>query len=532
MAAPAFAGATYPVDDLYVRVDTKTPEDRAEINEMGLDILTVDLEKGSVWVRLPADELTDLLALPYNIEVLDVMAMPPAYEEYHSYAEQKAMLDDLHAQYPELTKVFSIGPSYEGRELWAIKISNNPEVDDPEKPAFLLYAQHHAREILTPEVALYTAKTLLESYGVDDQMTTYVDTREVYIVPTVNPDGAEYDQSGATFRMWRKTRTVNEGSNCRGVDLNRNYGYEWVGPGSSGAPCSETYRGASPFSEPETQALRKLINTHTNIRIDISLHSHAKLVLYPWGYTYQKIADQVDYQTHKTLAEAMAKFNKYTPAQASNLYPVNGDSGDWEYGEKGIIAYTIELEPSQLIVTGFYPQPSIIQGACERNFQAILLAIGLTRKPSLVLSTDLWRLEATLNGNAATIHWNSIIETKPQGWNVLRSEGASENYVQLNDQLIQAGQDDYTYIDQGLVEGTTYNYMVEYVAQNTNLNQQFGPVSVEMPGGADDDATDDDATDDDATDDDATDDDAADDDATDDDAGDDDDNDDDSGCGC
>ena len=178
------------------------------------------------------------------------------------------------------------------------------------------------------------------------------------------------------------------------------------------------------------------------------------------------------------------------------------------------------VEPSQLNPIGFYPQPSIIEGACQRNFQAILLAIGLTSQPSRVLSSELWRLEATLNGNAATIHWNSIIETKAQGWNVLRAEGNSENYVQVNDQLIKAGQDDYEFVDQGLAEGTTYNYLVEYVAKNNALNQQFGPVSVDTAGGDDDD----DSIDDDVTDDDTSDDDSA--------ADDDDDDDDEGGCGC
>ncbi len=501
VAAPALARPVYTVDDLLVRVDTRTPEDRAVINEMGLDILTVDIETGAVLVRLPADQLNDLLTIPYRTDMIEVLGMPSGYEQYHDYAEQKALLDELHVQYPDLTKVFSLGQSVEGRELWAIKISNNPEVDDADKPAFFLFAQHHAREILPPEIALYTAQKLLESYGVNDQTTAYVDEREIYIVPTVNPDGAEYDQQG-TFKFWRKTRQVNEGSSCKGIDLNRNYGFEWVGPGSSPSPCSETYRGAAPFSAPEAAALRDFINAHSNITIAISLHSYARLVLYPWGYTYQKIEDQLDYQTHKQLAEAMAAFNKYTPMQSSGLYPVNGDSDDWEYGKKGIIAFTFEVEPSQLNPLGFYPQPSIIEGACQRNYQAILLSIGLSNQPSLVLSSDLWRLEATLNGNAATIHWNSIIETKAKGWNVLRSEGSSENYVQVNDQLIPAGQDDYEFVDQGLAEGTTYNYLVEFVSNNNALNQQFGPVSVDTAGGDDDDTVDDDVTDDDATDDD------------------------------
>jgi hypothetical protein len=322
--------------------------------------------------------------------------------------------------------------------------------------------------------------------------------------------------------MWRKNREINAGTSCIGVDLNRNYNYHWIGPGSTSGPCTETYRGPSAFSEPETQHLRDFINAHANIHMILSIHTYQKLVLYPWGYTYDPIADQTDFLAYRTLAEAMAKLNGYTPTQASGLYITNGDSDDWEYGAKGIFAFTFELEPGQLDPLGFYPPPSIIPGACKRNFEAIKLMIGLSRDPHLAVSAELWRLEATLHGHAATIHWNSVIESTPKGWNVLRAIGSSENYQPINSKLIKAGQADYQFVDDGLADGETYQYKVEFVSQYPSANVQFGPVSVTVGGGDDDVSPDDDATDDDAADDDNA--------ATDDDqsAG----GDDSGGCGC
>ena len=531
LAVPALAGDFY-----IVKVHTADMFERAQVADAGYDITSVDLEKGWMWVRVPVHQLTELQELGFKTEIADVKTLPAGYEDYHDYAELVAELQDIADTYPQLTSLFSIGQSIEGRELWCLKISDNPDVDETDEPAFSLVALHHAREILTIEVALHTIHQLLDGYGQDEQTTYYVDNREIYVIPNLNPDGSEHDHSGGWFGFWRKNRRVNGGSPCMGVDLNRNYGYLWGGVGSSGNPCSDTYRGTEAFSEPETVAYRDFLIDHPNVTTLISLHTHAKLVLYPWGHTYTHIEDQTDYLTHKTLAEIMASFNKYTPTQASSLYPTTGDTTDWSYGELGIISFTFELEPSQLNPLGFYPQPSIIPGACERNYDAIYLALGLSRDPSLVLAADLWRLDASLNGMDVLVEWASIVETEAAGWNVLRAEAGTDAYQVLNNELIQPGQVEYAYTDDTAQEGKTYDYLVEFVSNYDN-DQQFGPVTVPMPGAGDDDVADDDVTDDDVADDDVTDDDIADDDATDDDLGDDDGGDDDEdnadgGCGC
>jgi len=506
-------------DVAYVRIDTQDVFERTEIAERGYVIDYVNLEEGWVWAEVPLVELDEVGKLGYRVEVLDVQEkFPPAYDDYHNYGEATALLQEWANTYSDIAVLFTLGQSIEGRELWGLKISDNPTVDETDEGAFFLCGQHHAREILTVESVLYTTQQILENYGVDDYITFLVDNRELFIVPTVNPDGAEWDQSGASFKMWRKNRRVNEGSTAMGVDLNRNYGYMWGGAGSSNFPGSETYRGTAAFSEPETAAVRDFVTAHTNINVLISMHTYSKLLLYPWGYTYERIEDQIDFLTHKYLAQEMAKFNGYRAQSASALYLTTGDTDDWAYGDQGIITFTFEMDPNEFNPLGFYPQPSTIQASVEKNYPAHLLAYGLSRDPSLVLSSDLWQLDAYQSGANIAIEWAPIIETEASGWNVLRSTGGKA-YTPINDTLIVPGQTSYSFTDTNVTMGQAYSYKIQFVSNYDN-NQEFGPVSVDLSG--DDDDDDDDTADDDATDDDTID---------DDDQSDNDDDDDD-GCGC
>jgi len=506
-------------ENIFLRIDASTPEERTVVANTGVDITYVNVKEGWLIAEVPPYLMNTIksLGMPYS-KTEEPMRFPPGYDAYHSYSEQIAELQSLHATYPDITSLFTIGKSLENRDLWCLKISDNPENNETDEGGIFIVAQHHAREILTPEVALYTAKTLLESYGNDEMMTALINNREIFIVTTINPDGAEFDQSGNSFKLWRKNRRVNEGwpAACMGVDLNRNYSYHWGEGGSTNVPCGETYHGVAGFSEPETQAVRDFVSAHANIHTIVSLHSYAELDLYPWGYSYQHVSDQTDYLSFAAMAQYMASQNGYTPMQESSLYIASGGTDDWAYGDLGIFSFTIELEGM-----GFYPLPSIIQPACEKNYNAIFYPLALARDPHLVLSTDLWKFQATLNGLDALIEWASLIETKPQGWNLLKSESADGPFTAINSALIPPGQDLYSVTDPGLTPGNTYYYKVEYISDlSPDLNQQFGPLAVEVPS-TDDDSGDDDTADDDIADDDITDDDEADDDAGDDDAADD-----------
>lgn len=530
--------ADWYADREFTRIYTHNKYDRAIVAGLGFSIDRVDMEAGYIEAWVPKAKLEKIKELGFTYETISPpKEMPSGYTDYHDYDEQVAVLEQLHAQYPDITDMYSIGDSLEGNSMPCLKISDNPLDDETSEGAIVLVALHHAREILSVEPALYAAQQLCEGYGVDEQITYYVNEREIFIIPNINPDGFLYDHASGDFDYWRKNRRDNLGSECMGVDLNRNYGYEWNGPGSSTEPCDETYRGASAFSEPEPAAFRDFVLDHSNLTTLISLHTYSELILYPWGYSYDPIADQIDLQTHQVMADLMADENGYTPQQGSDLYTTNGDTLDWAYGELGLICFTFELSPSEWSWYDFYPPESFIEPANVDNWEAFKIAIGFADEPAGVLATNLWKLTAeAVSAHAVQIEWASVAEYDATGWRVLRSLDEAGPFEAVHTGLLPAGQSPYSYLDTDLTPLTTYYYKIHYEGDDSN-DVDFGPVSATTPDSTDDDddndndndndnndddVTDDDVADDDTADDDVTDDDAADDDAADDDVSDDD----------
>ncbi len=289
---------------------------------------------------------------------------------YYTFDEVLAKLDEMAADYPDLiTERVSIGQSWEGRDLWMVKISDNPDVDEDE-PEVLYTALHHAREPQSMATVLYTMFYLLENYGTDPEVTYLVDHRELYFVPVLNPDGYVFnettDPNGGGF--WRKNRRDN-GGNSFGVDPNRNYGYEWGRDenGSSSAPSSETYRGPGPFSEPETQAIRDFAESR-EIRAVFNYHSYSNLLLHPWGYEAGVYTPDQD--VFAAISADMTRINGYEYGQAADvLYAVNGDSDDWYYGEQETKpkAFSWTPEVGRRSTDGFWPDQDRIIPLAEEN---------------------------------------------------------------------------------------------------------------------------------------------------------------------
>ncbi|MEU4774759.1 M14 family metallopeptidase [Micromonospora sp. NPDC023644] len=348
-------------------------------------------------------------------------AFPPADSNYHDYAELTAAVNKVVADHPGIARKISIGSSYEGRDLMAVKISDNVATDESE-PEILFNSQQHAREHLTVEMAVYLLNLFTDSYGTDSRITNIVNTREIWIVPTVNPDGSEYDIATGSYRSWRKNRQPNSGSSYVGTDLNRNWSYQWgCCGGSSGSTSSDTYRGPSAFSAPETAALRNFVNSRVvggtqQIKANIDFHTYSELVLWPFGYTYNNTgtgmtADQ--YNTFATLGQQMANTNGYTPQQSSDLYITDGDSIDWMWGQHGIWAYTFEMYPGSATGGGFYPPDEVIPTQTSRNREAVLLLSEYADCPYRAIGKQ----AQYCGGGGGTTVWSDTFETAT-GWTI------------------------------------------------------------------------------------------------------------------
>ena len=280
---------------------------------------------------------------------------PTGDHGYHTYTEMAAEVAAAATKYPAIVKHFSIGTSYQARQLWAVKISDHVATDEAE-PEVAFDGLHHADEHMSLEMTLAILRWLTTGYGSDPRITHIVNEREIYIVFAINPDGATYDIAGTGgYRGWRKNRQPTSGSSSIGTDLNRNYGYRWgCCGGSSATPSSNLFRGRKAFSSPEATAFAdfvrsRVIRGRQQIRASISFHTTGRLVMWPYGYTLTNTPSDMTADDHNALValgKRMAAINGYKPEQASDLYISSGTSRDWLYGTYRIFAYTIEMSPN------------------------------------------------------------------------------------------------------------------------------------------------------------------------------------------
>lgn len=289
-----------------------------------------------------------------------------------------AHLDNMAALYPELITAkepISNLSTHENRSIYFVKISDNPDQSEGE-PQVLYTGMHHAREGIGMQHQLYYMYYLLENYATNQEVRDLVDNTEMYFIPIFNVDGyaRNIQTNPAGGGMWRKNRFPN-GDGSFGIDINRNYGFFWGydDEGSSPYTWDDTYRGTAAFSERETQMIKEFCETH-NFKIALNYHSYSNLLLYAWGYTPEASPDE---NVFAAYAKKMTADNHYTYGPGSTtIYPTNGGSDDWMYGEQTtkekILAYTPECGNDN---DGFWPLTSRIIPLCQENMiQSILAA--------------------------------------------------------------------------------------------------------------------------------------------------------------
>ncbi len=374
VAVIVFAGGLQaaPPETVYIqaRIEFDSREEMEQFMSLSdFDVMKAKPGRGVTIVTHP-QELEFIRGLGYNVTVeLEDMEAEYAsrvrgrdYGDFHEYEEILQYLDDLHANHPSITtEKFSIGTTYEGRDIWAIKISDNPDVDEPE-PEVLYDGVHHAREIIVPEVLMHYMSWLCENYGTDPEATFLVDEREIWFIIIVNPDGFMYNQvqNPNGGGMWRQNRQPHSG--CYGADNNRNYSYMWGTSGVSHDPCDgEIFCGPEPFSEYENQHYKAFAESREFVT-NISIHSVVGTVLIPWSY--DDSVQTPDDALFREIGEAMTEYNGYSVGQCGEIlwYNCSGTTCDWLYADQGVFSVCIEVGGS-----GFWPQESEIPGLRAEN---------------------------------------------------------------------------------------------------------------------------------------------------------------------
>lgn len=288
---------------------------------------------------------------------------------YLTLAELYAELDQMRTLYPQLISARQLVDTIhtiEGRQLYYVKISDNPDTDEPE-PQVMFLSLTHAREPMGMQQLVFFMWYLLENYSSDAEIQYLIQNTEIYFIPCVNPDGYEYNHSTNSNGggMWRKNRR-NNGDGSFGIDLNRNYGFHWGYDdiGSSPLGTDETYRGTAAFSEAETQAVRNFCQNH-QFKLIQDYHTYSNVLLYPWGYIDQINPDSTLYDTYSSYMTSENAF-AYGTANECIGYNANGGSFDWYYGDQvtknKIIAWGPEVGDP---VDGFWPAESLIDNICK-----------------------------------------------------------------------------------------------------------------------------------------------------------------------
>lgn len=351
------------------------------LQEAGVDYEIVIRDMANYYaVRANTEDQTDL-GHTATLHAMDQLCLTdlPAYTRYRTpsnydfgdmggYLTYEEAIDNLSRMselYPDLvTPLLPIGDiqTHEGLPVYYLRISDNAATDELDEPEVLYTSLHHAREPNSLAQNLYYMWYLLENYERDPEIRAIVDHTELYFVPIINPDGYLYNEAISPMGggLWRKNRAVING-NTQGVDLNRNYGFQWGidEQGSSPDPESQTYRGPAPFSEPETRAIRQLCQER-NFRIALNYHTFGNILIFPWAYSDEATPDDAVFQG---LGEAFTADNRYVYGVGSSVlgYTVNGDSDDYMYaleeGKLPIIAMTPEVGAW---MDGFWPSPDRI----------------------------------------------------------------------------------------------------------------------------------------------------------------------------
>lgn len=334
---------------------------------LGMDVHTV--QRGRVEGFASSTVLGYATAEGLSIETLPESMMLGLPSGYHTYETLVGDLRGLAQRHPNLVTLIDAGDSWEksqrkgDRDVWALRLTSKPNQN---LPAALFTGGHHARELAPVEICWRLAKHLSEGYSSDARIRQLLDTREVWIVPMVNPDGRLAVEGGDMW--WRKNRHTF--ARAVGVDLNRNYDAFWEKGDDS--PRKETYRGESVFSEPESQAVRSLYERR-RFAVAMDYHAYGNALIWPPGYSRDLSPDDARF---RAIAKRMTAKNRYAADTiARQFYLAYGDVASWAYLKYGTMAFGIEMGSS------FHPGFGEVDRLWEDNREPALHLIEIAADP-------------------------------------------------------------------------------------------------------------------------------------------------------
>jgi hypothetical protein len=374
LAWAALAGAT----ESLVLVGPIGREDLALLTRYPL--VVDDYRSGYAYCYSDAPELLAGLPWPHRVLVADLQAhyaaeraLWPAddrdepWDAFHSYEDTIALLQQWAAEYPDICRLVDAGDSVQGRELYVLVITDNPSFEEYE-PEVRIVGTIHGDEITANEIVLYAAERLLTGYYTDPEIGDLVRGFEIWLQPLVNPDGY----------------VLGTRLNADGVDLNRNFSYQW--------DEDEWYAGPYPFSEPETRAVADYSGSHEGYVPDLvedntfvlglTYHSGAICVNYVWNYQQERAPDDAHIQTicydYSDSCELSSLYPPWVEGHAYrddtymdwvtngwDWYETHGDLNDWSYGTRGCIDTTIEADNDK------HTDPRDILSQADVNWYAI-----------------------------------------------------------------------------------------------------------------------------------------------------------------
>ncbi|HEY9899338.1 MAG TPA: M14 family metallopeptidase [Pantanalinema sp.] len=319
-----------------VRIHFRDVSELTAASRAGVDLFeNVDRAAGTVDALASAKGEEALKRLGIRYEVIQApsirgVGMPTGYK---SVEDVMSDVKQVAAAYPSIVRLETIGKSLQDRPLTAVHVTSQPQGT---QPALLITSGQHARELPPVELNMRLLHLLTEQYGKDAAITKLVDTRDIWIVPVLNPDGRTMVEGGSA--MWRKNAR-NNGDGTRGVDTNRNADDHFEQGNSDSS--ADDFRGSAPFSEPESQAIRDLC-AREKFTVSLDIHCYGGMFLWPPGNTSTPTKDEA---TFRKIGDRIAKPLGYRYGTINRtIYPTYADMATWQYNAHGILAFAAELQ--------------------------------------------------------------------------------------------------------------------------------------------------------------------------------------------